>query len=86
MAAETFAERLKRLRDQAGLSQAKLAAAAGVPVSTLRNWEYGRRVPYITTASSLARALGVPTGELLDDLAEPPNQSKAGGNKGRRKA
>jgi transcriptional regulator with XRE-family HTH domain len=77
VAAETFAQRLKRLRDAAGLSQAKLAEAAGVPASTLRNWEYGRRVPYATTASALARALGVSTGELLDGLAESAEPAKA---------
>jgi len=33
------------IRQRTGLSQRKFAARIGVPVSTLRNWEQGRRVP-----------------------------------------
>jgi transcriptional regulator with XRE-family HTH domain len=57
--------RLKQLRRQRGLSQAKLAAAAGIPVGTLRGWEYGRRTPLLDAATRVALALGV----SLDKLA-----------------
>lgn len=33
------------IRQQAGLSQSAFAAVLDVPVSTLRNWEQGRRAP-----------------------------------------
>jgi putative transcriptional regulator len=33
------------IRQRAGLSQTEFAAALDVPVSTLRNWEQGRRAP-----------------------------------------
>ena len=33
------------IRKRAGTSQAKFASSIGVPVSTLRNWEQGRRRP-----------------------------------------
>jgi transcriptional regulator with XRE-family HTH domain len=57
--------RLKRLRETAGLSQSKLAAKAKVPVMSLRNWEQDKRVPRLDTAARLAVAMGV----SLDDLA-----------------
>lgn len=37
---------LRRMRENAGLSQAAFAAAIRVPVDTLRNWEQGRRAPH----------------------------------------
>jgi len=67
--------RLKKLREEKGLSQAKLAAASGVPVGTLRCWEYGRRTPLLDAALLVAKALGV----SLDELAgrdEPPPMKK----------
>jgi transcriptional regulator with XRE-family HTH domain len=57
--------RLKKLREEKGLSQAKLAAAAGVPVGTLRYWEYGLRTPLLDAAARVAQALDV----TLDELA-----------------
>lgn len=51
---------LQRLRQAANLSQADLARAAGVPVSSLRNWEQDRCYPRFDTAYLIARALGSP--------------------------
>lgn len=34
-----------KIRQEAGLSQARFASGIGVPVATLRNWEQGRRRP-----------------------------------------
>jgi transcriptional regulator with XRE-family HTH domain len=70
MNSEVFGERLKRLRERAGFSQPQLAAAAGVPVGTLRGWEQGRRIPGLDAAVQLADAIGC----SLDELAgrEPP--------------
>lgn len=39
---ETFGEQLRRRRHRAGMSQAELAAAAGVDVSTISRWERGK--------------------------------------------
>jgi putative transcriptional regulator len=36
---------VKKLRDNYGLSQDKFATLMGISVSTLRNWEQGRRKP-----------------------------------------
>jgi transcriptional regulator with XRE-family HTH domain len=71
---ETFGERLKRLRERAGMSQPKLAEAAGVPVTTLRTWEQGRREPLLGAALKLAVALRVTLDELAGRDAELPPQ------------
>ncbi|MBX9580537.1 MAG: helix-turn-helix transcriptional regulator [Gemmataceae bacterium] len=56
----TFAEKLRELRDAAGLSEAKLAKASGLNPATLHDYAMGRRtVPGFTTVVKLARALGV---------------------------
>ena len=54
-----FAERLKALRHQASLSQPVLAQRSGVAVSTIRQFEYGRREPTYGTLLKLAQGLGV---------------------------
>ena len=58
-------KRMQRLREAAGLSQPKLAEAAGVPVGTLRQWEQDRRLPSLEGFIRLANGLGV----SLDELA-----------------
>lgn len=64
MGQESFSACLRRLRDGTGLSQPKLAEKAGISVMALRNWEQGRREPYIGTAAKLAQALGVSLAEF----------------------
>jgi len=58
MTTETVPERLKRLRMSKGLSQAKLAQAAGVTQSTIGNIESGIR-GYGESIVDIAAALGV---------------------------
>jgi putative transcriptional regulator len=58
-------ERLRKLRQAAGLSQAELAARAGLTVDSVQNWEQGRSEPSLSRAARLARALGT----SLDELA-----------------
>jgi transcriptional regulator with XRE-family HTH domain len=62
---ETMGERLKRIREERGFSQTELAAAAGIPVGSLRSWERNRREPLLGSAAKLADALGC----TLDELA-----------------
>jgi DNA-binding XRE family transcriptional regulator len=61
-----FSERLKALRDKAGLSQSQLARASGVPVWTVRGYEQGRREPLWNVLFKLADALGVSVDEFRD--------------------
>jgi len=84
MEKETFGQRLKRLREAKGLSQAKLAVAAGVSPGSLRNAEYDRREPLIGLAAKIAAALGVTLDELVG-RASPPAVNEGPAAKGRRK-
>jgi transcriptional regulator with XRE-family HTH domain len=65
-----MAARLQALRKKANLSQSQLARLAGVPVSTLQDWEHGRRYMRLESAMKLADALEL----TLDELAgrKPP--------------
>lgn len=56
-APETFADRLRRLRAAAGLSQRALATAAGIRQATLGEIESGRTDPRLSTLQGLASAL-----------------------------
>lgn len=63
------ADTIRRLRQRSGRSLADLATGAGIGKSTLHAIEAGEANPGIETLWSLARALGVPFGALL----EPPD-------------
>lgn len=65
--AERLGNDLKDLRSAAGLSQAKLAEAAGLPRSIVSNIEYKRlkTMPSVSTVVRLALALGVPPISLI---------------------
>ncbi len=66
--------RLKKLRNERGLSQAQLAELSGIPKGTLIQWEYGLRTPMLDAAVKLADALEI----TLDELAgrEPPKPAR----------
>jgi transcriptional regulator with XRE-family HTH domain len=74
----TMSAKLKRMREAAGMTQAALAKAAGVPLRTYQTWEQGVRTPLIDAAAKVAEALDV----SLDDLAgigPPPRRKPKGG-------
>src|SRR5262249_20707745 len=73
MKAETFGQRLKRLRRAAGLSQAQLALAAGLPAGTVRGWGYDRREPHFEAAAQPAAGLGVSL-DVLDGIGRRGNR------------
>jgi transcriptional regulator with XRE-family HTH domain len=74
----TFGEKLRELRDAAGMTQMDLSARAGVPIGTVRDYEQGSRDPLLSNAQRLAKALNV----SLDEF--PPTAPRA--KKGRGKA
>ncbi len=68
----SFAETLRRLRVENGLSQQQLAESLHVDRSTVAKWESGDRQPDAATLSRLSECLGVDVGVLLDRSASRP--------------
>jgi transcriptional regulator with XRE-family HTH domain len=70
--AETFGERLARLRDEAGMTVSGLAHAIHRSEGTIRKLESGAsKEPRATVALLLARALGVTAWYLVFGDADP---------------
>jgi transcriptional regulator with XRE-family HTH domain len=55
----TFAQRLRQLREKAGLTQEALARGADMSLGNVRNYEQGIREPRWQGVFKLAEALGV---------------------------
>ena len=53
-----FGERLRELREKAGMTQAQLADKSGLPIGSIRNYEQGQREPYWQVVFKLAASLG----------------------------
>ena len=75
-----FAQNVRTIRDQNGLSQVQLAQRMSEygyrwPQNTIQRIEHNQRRVDIAEADALARALGVSVGTLL---AEPSDASKTG--------
>lgn len=62
---KTFAERLKLLRHEKGLSQMQLAKATGLSHTALVYWENESRIPNAKSVVVLAKYFGVTTDYLL---------------------
>jgi transcriptional regulator with XRE-family HTH domain len=62
----TFAEKLRHLRDAAGLSEAKLAEASGLTFASVHGYGLGRRTPSFPAVVKIARALNVTCEEFSD--------------------
>jgi putative transcriptional regulator len=59
--------RVRELRDEAGLSQGGLAAELGVSRQTINSIEVGRYVPSLPLALALARFFDLTVEEIFDD-------------------
>lgn len=57
---------IARRRQLAGLSQAELGRAAGIPRGTVIGYEHGRRYPPIPALVDIAAALGCTAGQIVD--------------------
>lgn len=65
---------IRKLREEAGMTQLGLANAVGVTPITVYNWERGRYEPKASQLRSLARVFGV----SMDDIDfEGPMEGKA---------
>ena len=82
-----FGDVLKRLRNQAGLTQEGLAQASGLSVGAVREYEQNRRQPILSNAFALANALGVKVdafAECVDvQAAEPVKKATKKTRKGK---
>lgn len=65
-----FGERLKELRDAAGLTQAALAAQTGTSGGFISAVENGQKRPSIVTVDAMARTLHCDSKELVELLAQ----------------
>ena len=63
-------ERIKRLRENKGISQKQLAEMVFASRSTVANWETGRRIPDLMMLRRLAETFGVEVGELIAESGE----------------
>ena len=61
-----FKDKIKKLRQQANLTQKQLADVAGVTDTCYQHYEYGDRVPNARTAIRIAKALNTTVEELWD--------------------
>lgn len=71
--------RVRKYRREADLTQKQLALQAGIHPAHLSDLERGRFTPSVTTATALARALGVPVEQLFlpTESGTPPDKSEA---------
>ena len=67
---QTFAETIRRLRNDRGLSQGQLAEQMYVTRSTIARWESGSRMPDAVMIARLAKCLGTSAESLFNQLSE----------------
>lgn len=84
LTAQTFGQRLRELRDKAGLSQAELAAKAGLHRFGIAKLERGEREPAWNTVQKIAHALGL-TCTAFEGTVPEGNGDPPAGPKGRPK-
>ena len=63
----TFAQRLKALRTQAGMTQEQLAEAIYVTRAAISKWETGRGYPGVDSLKLIAQTFGVSIDELISE-------------------
>lgn len=74
---------LAALRKSAGLSQAALAEAIGVPQPNIAFWEFADKPPRSDVLPALAKALGVSVEDILSPGSKPSSNKLKPGPKGR---
>jgi DNA-binding XRE family transcriptional regulator len=72
-----LAQRLRRARDEAGLTQVELAEALGVSPSTVSRWENGKGAPHPWVVRRFMKPLGP---EAASELATLAMQAMQDGN------
>ena len=67
----SFAENLKRIRKEKGVTASRLAEAIGTDDCVIYNWESGHRSPGMWSIVKLCDALGCSADELLFGGSDP---------------
>lgn len=65
---DAFAANVKRIRNEKGLTQERLAEQADLKLSDIAKIETRRRSPGIQVIAKIAYGLGVPTSALMKDV------------------
>ena len=65
-----FAENVKKLRENIGMSQSDLAVAMDLAQSTIARYETGMKLPNIVTGVQLAKILGTTVEKLVEQEKE----------------
>ena len=65
-----FAENVKKLRENIGMSQSDLAVAMNLAQSTIARYETGIKLPNIVTGVQLAKILGTTVEKLVEQEKE----------------
>lgn len=65
---DVFAENLKRIREDAGVSQTDLADAVGTSQQYISALEHGQSIPRIDMARKIKQYLNVAYEDLLEDI------------------
>lgn len=61
-----FAEQIKKIRNEVGISQTQLAFEAGISLSQIARIETARINPTLSTVFAIAKALDVPLTSIFD--------------------
>mgnify|MGYP001053935205 CR=1 FL=1 len=68
-----YADQIRRLRQEKGITQQALGQALGVSATAVQKWERGQSQPNIQTLRRMADLFGVSLDELCDH--QPPESS-----------
>lgn len=71
-----FAENVKRLREEKGLTQKQLANLVGITQPTIAQYEIGIKVPTIVIGAKLAKELDTTCEDLLSDRKQEVNTNE----------
>jgi transcriptional regulator with XRE-family HTH domain len=65
----TIGENIRRIRKEKGLTQKQLGELCGINEANIRKYELGKANPKVQTVDKIARALGVDTIKIIEDLS-----------------
>lgn len=61
-----YSRRVRSRMEDLGINQSRLAELTGLDNGTIHNMYYGKRIPLVTNAIKVARALAMDTADLID--------------------